>query len=58
MDYSYTLGYKISAQQKARIRNVMYYSPLIPGPKKNGANTRAAGYEAEGKLDLKPIVIK
>ena len=42
----------------ANIRNVMYYSPLIPGPKKNGANTRAAGYEAEGKLDLKPIVIK
>ena len=58
MDYSYTLGYKISAQQKARIRNVMYYSPLIPGPKKNGANTRAAGYEAEGKLDLKPVIIK
>ena len=36
----------------------MYYSPLIPGPKKNGANTRAAGYEAEGKLDLKPVIIK
>lgn len=51
MDYSMTLGYKISKEQKERIRNVLYYSPLIPGPKKNrsGSSTRAA----DGIIDLK-----
>lgn len=34
MDYSLTMGFQITADQKKRIRNVLYYSPLIPGPKK------------------------
>lgn len=57
MDYSWTLGYKISKEQKARIRNVLYYSPLIPGPKvSTGTTTRAS---ADGKpLDLKIMTIK
>ena len=58
MDYAYTLGYKITPEQKQRIRNVLYYSPMIPGPKKNGANTRAANTEQEGKIDLRPIIAK
>lgn len=40
MDYAFTLGYKISKEQKARMRHVLYYSPLIPGPKKNGINRK------------------
>lgn len=59
MDYAYTLGYKISPDQKARIRNVLYYSPLIPGPKLNNINkkTRANG-ESEAKLTVKPRIIR
>lgn len=56
MDYSITLGYKISKEQKERIRNVLYYSPLIPGPKK-ATSTRAAKTE-EGPIDLKIRTIK
>ena len=56
MDYSYSLGYQITPQQKERLRWVMYYSPMIPGPKKNGANTRGTGGHAEGKLDLHPVM--
>lgn len=56
MDYSLTLGYKISKEQKERIRHVLYYSPLIPGPKK-GQNTRAAK-EYDGAMHLKIRTIK
>lgn len=59
MDYSYSLGYKFSSDQKARLRHVLYYSPMIPGPKKNGVNvksTRATG--ANQKLDIRPVIIK
>jgi zinc-dependent metalloproteinase lipoprotein len=56
LDYSITLGYQISADQKKRIRTVLYYSPLIPGPKKNNANvaTRAS----EQPIHLKPLFVK
>lgn len=56
MDYSLTLGYKISKEQKERIRHVLYYSPLIPGPKK-GQNTRASE-PREGIMHLKITTIK
>lgn len=51
MDYSYTLGYQISEEQKARLRHVLYYSPLIPGPKLNGVNkkTRSTN-DSNGKI--------
>lgn len=56
MDYYFNLGYKFTANQKARIRNVLYYSPLIPGPKKGRSeNTRAARH-IEGIVNL-PIRI-
>lgn len=58
MDYAYTLGCRITPEQKQRIRHVLYYSPMIPGPKKNGANTRGANIELEGKIDLRPIIAK
>jgi zinc-dependent metalloproteinase lipoprotein len=42
MDYAVCLSYKISADQKRRIRHVLYNSPLIPGPKvKTGTRTTA-----------------
>lgn len=55
MDYSVGLGFKITPQQKQRIRHVLYYSPLIPGPKKY-RTTRAA--TVNGLVDIKPITIK
>ena len=59
MDYSFTMGYKFSADQKARVRHVLYYSPLIPGPKLNGANKRTRGSEERaGILNLKPRMIR
>lgn len=59
MDYSFSRGFYISPDQKARIRNVLYYSPLIPGPKLNGANknTRAVSDE-QGKVYERPRLIR
>lgn len=56
MDYSIGLSFLITPEQKQRIRHVLYYSPLIPGPKKDKVNaaTRAAATE-EGIIKL-PIV--
>ncbi len=58
MDYAYTLGFQVSAEQKARMRNVLYYSPLIPGPKKNGANKNSRAAAGSSELVLKPVVIR
>ncbi len=58
MDYSLTMGFQITADQKKRIRNVLYYSPLIPGPKKNNINTRTRATDDSQPLDLKFTIIK
>lgn len=55
MDYAWTLGFQITKEQKERIRNVLYYSPLMPGPKKR--STRAASVSDE-PIDLKITLIK
>ena len=55
MDYFYTFGYKISSDQRQRMRHVLYYSPLIPGPKKDrdASKTRAQmDSGVHGVLDL------
>jgi zinc-dependent metalloproteinase lipoprotein len=55
MDYYYSYGFKISSDQKWRIRQVLYYSPLIPGPKKtrtSSAAKAAATRAVEGIVDL------
>lgn len=58
MDYAVSLGYELTPNQKERIRHVLYYSPLIPGPKKNGANKskssniRSRSNTGETPLDL------
>lgn len=58
MDYSLTMGFQITADQKKRIRNVLYYSPLIPGPKKNNINTRTRATDDRHPLELKFTIIK
>ena len=58
MDYSLTMGFQITADQKKRIRNVLYYSPLIPGPKKNNINTRTRATDDSHPLDLRFTIIK
>lgn len=40
MDYAISYSNRLSPEQKQRIRHVLYYSPLIPGPKKNIKSTR------------------
>lgn len=42
MDYSIGLSFLFSPEQKARMRHVLYYSPLIPGPKINHTNTNVS----------------
>jgi zinc-dependent metalloproteinase lipoprotein len=37
MDYWVCYANVFTQQQRERVRHVLYYSPLIPGPKKNGA---------------------
>lgn len=39
MDYAYTYADEFTAQQRKRTRHVLYYGPLIPGPKLVDYNT-------------------
>lgn len=55
MDYAYSYLNEFTAQQKSRIRHILTYSPLIPGPKKGFASTRAIH---DGPLDLPIRVMK
>ena len=49
MDYSYSYLDEFTADQRARMRHVLDYSPLIPGPKQTRAHlTRSV----EGPVDL------
>lgn len=53
MDYSVSYSFKFSTEQKERMRQVLYYSPLIPGPKKPRTGTRGKTTEAPtGIVDL------
>ena len=55
MDYSYSYSNQFTQNQRERIRHVLSYSPLIPGPKKGDIDTRALN---EGPLDLPIRTIK
>lgn len=58
MDYAWSLGYKITEGQRSRIRQVLYYSPLIPGPKKaSPATTKASGSMAD-QIFSRPRFVK
>ena len=54
MDYMVSLCYKFSVNQKERIRHVLYYSPLMPGPRKPDQSRSLMPSEAapEGTVDL------
>lgn len=53
MDYAYTLGFRFTPEQRNRMRQVLYYSPLIPGPKKNrDTNYGTRGIELDDEPDM------
>ncbi len=54
MDYEMSYADRFTNDQRARIRHVLSYSPLTPGPKKGrSASTRAP----EGVLDVEPMMV-
>jgi Zn-dependent protease with chaperone function len=56
MDYSIGYAYAFSDEQKKRVRDVLYYSPLIPGPKKNRTeNTRSSATATRVSLPIRTI---
>lgn len=56
MDYSIGYAYAFSDEQKKRVRDVLYYSPLIPGPKKNRTeNTRSSATTTHVRLPIRTI---
>lgn len=55
MDYSISNSDQFTNDQRNRIRHVLTYSPLIPGPKQGQTRTRSV---ADGVLDLPIRVIK
>lgn len=55
MDYAVSYSNQFTQDQRNRIRHVLTYSPLIPGPKKGQSNSRMIHDEA---LDLPIRVIK
>lgn len=55
MDYAYSYTNRFTDDQRDRIRHVLTYSPLIPGPKKGVTKTRSA---AATPLDLPIRVVK
>lgn len=55
MDYTITMGYQFTSQQRHRMRQVLYYSPLIPGPNKQRPTSKSRGTKEEdydGPIDL------
>ncbi len=56
MDYEVCMNFQFTEQQRKRVREVLYYSPLIPGPKKERPASRSAQPEDDGPIDL-PVVI-
>lgn len=55
MDYSVSYSNQFTQDQRNRIRHILTYSPLIPGPKKTQAGTRSTG---ERVVDLPIKTIK
>lgn len=52
MDYMVCYSFRFTAKQKERMRQVLYYSPLIPGPKKDRNSTRSFEQGEDGPMDL------
>ena len=58
MDYSICYSMRFTPDQAHRMRQVLYYSPLIPGPKKARTSTRAWNEIPEEEFDLPNILAK
>lgn len=58
MDYEVCMNFQFTEQQRQRVREVLYYSPLIPGPKKQRPESRSAQPEDDGPLDLPVVIVK
>lgn len=58
MDYSICYSMRFTPDQAYRMRQVLYYSPLIPGPKKARTSTRAWNEIPEEKFDLPNVLVK
>ena len=56
MDYSICYSMRFTPEQAYRIRQVLYYSPLMPGPKKKRPTTTKAWTRADGEEPELPIV--
>ena len=53
MDYSISLSYRFTPNQKERMRQVLYYSPLMPGPKKNrSSEQQTRSWDNDEVVDL------
>jgi zinc-dependent metalloproteinase lipoprotein len=57
MDYSICTSDFFSKDQRDRIRHVLYYSPLIPGPKKVSSRAIETRAEENQLLDI-PVMIR
>ena len=55
MDYEICYSDRFTNDQRNRIRHVLIYSPLTPGPKKTTADTRNV---ISGPLDLPMVIVK
>lgn len=55
MDYAFSFSNQFTHDQRTRIRHVLNYSPLIPGPKKLTPDTRTA---PDGPINLPIRIIK
>lgn len=58
MDYFMGLNFQFTEQQCNRVRQVLYYSPLIPGPKKERPTSRSLSTESDEPLDLPVVIIE
>ena len=54
MDYAYCFYNEITLEQRKRIRHILNYSPLIPGPKESRIDTRGV----QGRLNLPICIMK
>ena len=58
MDYAFNDPYQFTHDQKYRMRQVLYYSPLIPGPKKEITGSRSITSNTPLDLPIRFVVDK
>ena len=56
MDYSICYSMRFTPEQAHRMRQVLYYSPLIPGPKKKRITTRSWAETPDEETDLPNVL--